>query len=172
MKNTTASEVENNITATLATADLIKKIVARVFSGEKIKVRFKPQESFYDPGTAIETGETVQVVFYPDETGMIKDNSEIRIGGTILIDDERRIDFTFFLSVEWRANEQVDGGIPDRSGRLSRSSIIEVIAGKGELTNAVFTLDLIADNTSDMPVTLGQGRGFLMFFLMFDRSRY
>ncbi len=172
MKSATASEPENNIAATFATAELIEKMVAGIFSDGKIEVRLKPQDSFYDPSAAIEIGEAVQVAFYPDVTGMIKDNSEIRAGGTVLIDDERRIDFTFFLSVQWQANEQIDGNIPDRSAMLSKSSIIDLISGKEELTNAVFTLDLIAYNTNSIPVTLGQGRGFLMFFLMFDRGRY
>ena len=172
MKNATASEPENIIAATFATAELIEKMVAGIFSGGKIEVRLKPQDSFYDPGAAIEISDDVQVAFYSDKAGMIKDNSEIRAGGTVLIDDERRIDFTFFLSVEWHANEQIDGNIPDRSAKLSKSSIIDRIAGKEELTSAVFTLDLIGVNTNGIPVTLGRGRGFLMFFLMFDRGRY
>ena len=168
VKKNTSPKADNDIAATLATTELIETMVDRVFNGRKIKAIFRPQDSFYDSGAKIEINEPKQVVFFPDQTGISKKNSEISAVRIVLIDDERRIDFTFFLSMEWEIQEGTPSIIPARSSELSKPSTIGIITSKGELTNTVFTLDLITINTGHLPEPSGQGRGFLAF----DWERY
>jgi len=168
VNNNTRPKAGNDIEATLATTELIETIVDRAFNGRKIKAIFRPQDSFYDSGAKIEIKDPKQVVFFPDQTAMSKNSSEISAVGIVLIDDERRIDFTFFLSMEWEIQERIHSITPSRSSALSKPSTIGIITSKGELTNTVFTLDLIANNTGNLTEPFGQGRGFLAF----DRERY
>ena len=168
MENNKTPKANNDIETTVVTTEIIEKMVTRIFSGRKIRTRFRPQDSFYDSDSAIEIDNPVQVVFFPDQTGMIKNSSEIRAGGIVLIDDERRVDFTLFLYTDWRAKDCAPGVMAGGTGVLPKPSNINLITSKGKLTDTVFTLDLFANNTNGLPATFGQGRGFLKF----DWERY
>ena len=146
-----------------AVVNFLSELLAMTLAGQNDEMIIEPREFLYDPGTGIETTESLRTEIDCEDVVETDGKIEITLSGTVENDQGRKGTFTLFFFMWWDNS----ASIPVKNGckkTLSTNSLLIQFEDTSEqLPDSVFALDLFRKDLTGHLHALGHGRGYLVF---------